>query len=137
MPGPRGRAPTSSATWQSLERDFRVVGRDDTVERRERAIVEFHHDALQRPQRRGDFEQMQVDGLIGAQHLTGGDAKGERVADLAGGSGDGDVDGLLHRSLQPRHMQQPLKRGADSRASGRANHAAASRHYLVGGAART
>jgi len=31
---------------------------------------------------------------IGTEHLTRGDAEKQRVADLAGGAGDGDVDGV-------------------------------------------
>jgi hypothetical protein len=69
---------------------------DDLVERGERAVVELHHHALQRRQRRRDLEQMQIDRLIGAEHLAGSDTEGEGVTDLAGSAGDRDVDGTLH-----------------------------------------
>jgi ABC-type sugar transport system substrate-binding protein len=34
--------------------------------------------------------------LVGTQHRAGGDAEGEGIADLAGGAGDCDIQGLLH-----------------------------------------
>ena len=40
-----------------------------------------------------DLEQAELDRRVGAEHLAGGDAEQQRVADLAGGAGDGDVDG--------------------------------------------
>ncbi len=52
MPGPRGRAPTSRADIAILESDLGVIGGDDLVERRECAVVELHHHALQGAQRR-------------------------------------------------------------------------------------
>ncbi len=78
------------------EGNFGIVGGDDLVERREGAVVELHHDALQAGQSRRDFEQMQVHGLIRTQHLAGGDAEGEGITDLTGGAGDRDVQGRLH-----------------------------------------
>jgi hypothetical protein len=39
---------------------------------------------------------MQIDGLIRTKHLAGSNAESERVADLASGAGDGDIDGTLH-----------------------------------------
>ena len=46
------------------------------------------------PMRRLDLEQAQHDGLVGAEQLPARDAVHERVADLARGAGDGDVDGV-------------------------------------------
>jgi hypothetical protein len=80
-----------------LEGDFRVIGRDDLVQQRERAVVELHHHALQRRQRRRDLQQMQVHGLVIAQQMTRGNAEGEGIADLAGGAGDRHGDGLFHQ----------------------------------------
>ena len=42
-----------------------------------------------------DLEQLQDDRLVGAEHLAGGDAEQEGVADLAGGAGDRDAEGAL------------------------------------------
>ena len=81
-----------------LERDLRVVGRHDLVERRERAVVQLHDDALQRSEGRRDLEQVQVDRLVRTEHLARGHSEGKRVADLARGAGDGDVDGGLHEA---------------------------------------
>ena len=62
---------------------------------REGAVVELHDHALERAHGRLDLEQAQHDGLVGAEQLARGDAEQQRVADLAGGAGDGDVDGGL------------------------------------------
>ena len=96
MPGPRGRAPTSSAYVGVLERDLRIVGADHAGEQRERAVLELHHHALERGLRLLDrqFQQLQDDRLVLAQHFAGGDAEQQGVADLAGGAGDGNADGV-------------------------------------------
>ena len=96
-----------------LERDRRVVGRDDAVQRRERAVGELHDDALKCAQRRGDLEEVQVDGLVGAEHLAGGHAEREGIADLARSARDGDVDWGLHEVsplviLGPRAGEGPI-----------------------------
>ena len=46
----------------------------------------------------GISSRLQVDRGVGAEHLAAGDAEEERVADLAGGAGDGDLDGGAHGS---------------------------------------
>ena len=44
------------------------------------------------------FEQLQDDRLVLAEHFAGGDAEQQGVADLAGGAGDGNANGLFaHR----------------------------------------
>jgi len=43
----------------------------------------------------GDFQQLQDDGLVLAQHFAGGDAKQQGVTDLTSGTGDGDANGLF------------------------------------------
>ncbi len=50
---------------------------------------------FERAERRRDLEQLQDDGLIGAEHRSARDAEQDAVADLAGGPGDGDADGIL------------------------------------------
>ena len=104
-----------------LERHARIVGGDDPVERREGAVVELHDHARELRQRRRDFEQVQVDRRIGAQHLAGGDAKGEGITDLAGGTGDGDIDCGFHRG----GLRTAEKRGRNSSRSAAAYRAAA------------
>jgi hypothetical protein len=78
------------------KRDSRIVGRHHPSERRERAIVQLHDDALQRPERRGDLEQVQIQRLVGAEHRAGGHPESERITDLTGSAGNCDIDGLLH-----------------------------------------
>ena len=41
----------------------------------------------------GISSRLQLDRRVGAEHLAAGDAEEQRVADLAGGAGDGDLDG--------------------------------------------
>ena len=48
------------------------------------------------------IEQLQRDRLVVAEHLPARDAEEEAVADLAGGTGDCDANGILHRSAPPR-----------------------------------
>ena len=95
MPALRGTEPTSSAHEVPSKAVLRSDGRHDVGQQREGAVVELHDDALEHLQRRLDLEQAQHDGLVGAEQLARGDAEQERVADLAGGAGDGDVDGGL------------------------------------------
>jgi len=66
-------------------------------QKREGAVLQFHHHALERLLRFlvGDFQQLEDDGLVLAQHFTGSDAKQQGITDLAGGTGDGDATGFL------------------------------------------
>ena len=81
-----------------LERDARIIRADHAGEQRERAVLELHHHALERGlgllQRQ--FEHLQDDRLVLAEHFAGGDAEQQGIADLAGGAGDGNTDGLFH-----------------------------------------
>ena len=71
----------------------RIVGRDDARKRIERTIVELHDDALQGIQGLRYLEQLQDHGLVVAEHLPGGNAKSELIADLAGSPGDRYANG--------------------------------------------
>src|SRR6185436_4966962 len=82
---------------------LQVSGGDDAGEGGESAVVELHHHALQRRQGGLDLDQLQDHGLVGAEHVAGDDAKGEGVADVAGGSGDGYANGTLH-AVPPRRI---------------------------------
>ena len=95
MPAVRGRAPTSSATLVPSKACAGVGGDVDAREQREGAVVELHRGALGGLERRLDLEQAQAHRGVGAEQLAGGDAEQQRVADLAGGAGDGDVDGCV------------------------------------------
>src|SRR5256886_16061690 len=78
------------------EREARVVGRHHLPECWKRAVVQFHHHALQRRERRGDLEQMQVHAPARPEQRARGDTEGEGIADLSGGAGDGNVHGGWH-----------------------------------------
>ena len=71
----------------------RVVPDLDLGQVREGAVVQLHHHALERRQRRGDLQQAQLDRGVLAEQVAGGDPEEQAVADLAGGAGDGDLDG--------------------------------------------
>jgi hypothetical protein len=48
---------------------FRIVGCDDRLQRGKRAVRKLHEDALERAEGRGDFQEVQPDRRIRAQHL--------------------------------------------------------------------
>ena len=101
MPCLRGTAPTSSAQFTPLKPSSRLGGGHDALEQRERAVVELHADALQRGHGLlvGDFDEVQDDRLVRAEHGAGGDAEQEGITDLAGGAGDRDANGCrVHSS---------------------------------------
>ena len=56
-----------------LECNFWIVGYYHASQQRECAVVEFHGNAVQGAQSRGNFQHLQNDRLIGAEHLAGGD----------------------------------------------------------------
>ena len=80
----------------ALERLRRVVAGLDAVQQRERAVLELHHDAVQRAERGRDLEHRQDDRLVGAEQITACDAEDEAVTDLTGGAGHCDSNGVFH-----------------------------------------
>ena len=123
MPGPRGRAPTSSATLAPSKARLGVVVDVDPGEQREGAVVELHRRALGGLDRVGDLEQAQLRPAVSGPSIwPRGDPEQHRVADLAGGAGDGDLDGmsltrgshLLELSaLTPSPLQVLVDRGEE------------------------
>ncbi len=91
MPGPRGRAPTSSARLTPSKITAGSLPICDAREVGERAVVELHDDALEGLQRGLDLEQPQLDRAVRAQQRAAGETEEQAVADLAGGAGDGDL----------------------------------------------
>ena len=77
MPGPRGRAPTSSAYVGVLNATIGSAVRDHAVQQREGAVVQLHHHALERLL--GflvrDFQHLQDHRLVLAEHFAAGDAE--------------------------------------------------------------
>ena len=80
----------------ALEAFVKRGGRDNTLEEWKRAIIELHDDAVERLEGGLDLQQVEDDRLLRAEHRAGGDPEQERVADLPGGTSDGDTDGRLH-----------------------------------------
>ena len=72
----------------------------DLIQQWKRAIVQFHHDTLQRLESRRDFDQMQFDWLIRAKQAARGDSGKQGVSDLAGRAGDSDFYGRFHRGFE-------------------------------------
>ena len=84
---------------------FIEVGRrHHTLEQRKRAIVQFHDDALERAERGRNFDQMKYERLIRSEHRAGGDAKQERVTNLAGGAGDCDFNRSFHGAISHKRF---------------------------------
>ena len=81
-----------------LEAGGRVARLHHVDEERERAVIQLHADALERVHGLfdRDFEELEDDGLVGAEHLARGDAEQEGVTDLTCGTSDGDANGLFH-----------------------------------------
>ena len=79
-----------------LEGYASVIGRDNTGEQRESAVIELHHYTLQCTQCRRNFQQLQNNGLIRPQHIASSDAEGQCITDIAGGAGNGDTDRIFH-----------------------------------------
>ena len=75
----------------AVEDLVRVRADLDARQQRERAVVEFHHDTLERLERGLDLEQTQLDRAVGPQQRAAGQAEQQAVADLAGSAGDGDL----------------------------------------------
>jgi hypothetical protein len=74
----------------AVEGLHRVVVDLGRREQREGAVLQLERRPLGGLHGVGDLEQPQVDLLVRAEHLPGGDAKQQRVADLPGGAGYGD-----------------------------------------------
>ena len=77
-----------------LEGYLGIVGGHDAGHGRKGAVVQLHDHAVEGAQGRGDFQQLQNHRLLRAEQVAGGDAEYKLVADLAGGTGDGDADGV-------------------------------------------
>ena len=87
---PRAHQQRDVHAVEGLARVVEDLGRG---EQREGAVLQLQRGALGGLDGVGDLEQAQVDLLVGAEHLAAGDAEQQRVADLAGGAGDGDGGG--------------------------------------------
>jgi hypothetical protein len=72
---------------------FFEVGRtDDLSEEGVGPIFEFHHDPFEGLFGLGDFEEGEVDGLVGAEHTALGDHEDQGIADVSGCACHGDFD---------------------------------------------
>jgi hypothetical protein len=97
MPCLRGTDPTRSAQFTPLKPSLRSAVGTTPLQQRKSAVIEFHHHALQRGQRRFDLHQVQDDRLVRAEHGSGGDPKEEGISDLPGRAGDRYTNGGVHK----------------------------------------
>jgi D-aminopeptidase len=88
----RGTEPTSSAQSAPLKPSSRSAVATISLQQRERAVVEFHHHAVERRQCRLDLDHPQVDRLVGAEYRTRCDAEQKCITNLAGSAGNGYGD---------------------------------------------
>ena len=99
MPGPRGLAPTSRHQLASLKPTFGIVGQHrcpcSSGNAQSSSSIATPSSAFMRLLDR-HFDQLEDDRLVGPEHRAGGDAEEQGITDLAGGSGDGDANGLFH-----------------------------------------
>ena len=94
-----GDAADEEGPVHAAEGFVHVGSGDDALEEREGAVVEFHDDALEGWEGGFDFEELEDDRLIGAEHGAGGDADEEGVSDLTGSAGDGHANGGFHEVI--------------------------------------
>ena len=106
-PGPPWPCADQKCHVAVLEGRAGVVGRDDPAQRRECAVVQLHDHARERGQRRGNLEQVQVDRLVGAEHLSRRYSEGKCIADLARRTGNRDIDGGFHGFSEDRFSGRP------------------------------
>ena len=101
MPFVRGPRADQQRDVHAVEGVVRVVVQIEPAQQRKGAVDQLHRDALERAHRRRDLQQPQIDRLIGAEQLPGGDAKDEAVADLPGCAGDCDSYWFLLTDSSP------------------------------------
>lgn len=82
-----------------LETDLQVVGTDDFSEKREGAVSQLHGDTSESFLGLWDIDEVEDDGLVLAEHITVGNSEQQWVADLSGGTSDGNSDGLFSLGL--------------------------------------
>ena len=75
----------------ALEAFVQRSGGHDSLQQGKRAILELHDHAIKGGKRRLDFDQMQDDWLVRAEHGAGGDPKKQGITDLPGCTGDRDA----------------------------------------------
>jgi hypothetical protein len=103
-----GRARTGSnqqADVGILESYIRVIRRKSSGEQWERAVVEFHDDALASLLRLREIKHLENDRLVFAEHFAGSDAEQQAVADLTGCAGDCNANWGFGHGQAPMEKQ--------------------------------
>ena len=101
MPGPRGRAPTSRARL-TPSKIFSASAPISTPARVGNAQSSSSMTTPSSAFRAGlDLEQPQLDRAVGAEQRAAREAEQQAVADLAGGAGDGDLEGTWSSRTTP------------------------------------
>ena len=90
-----------------VAKTFIEIGRRyHRFKQRERAIVQFHDHAFERAEHGRNLDQMKSERLIGPKHLSGGDAKQERVTNVPGGAGHSDFNWSFHGAISHKHLAE-------------------------------
>ena len=91
-----GHAAHEQSPVCAVEAFVQIACGDYVVEQRECAVVQLHLHALQRLHSGLYFNEVQLHGLIRAEHVTAGNSEQKGVADLSGGSCYCNSDGFFH-----------------------------------------
>src|SRR5205823_5284652 len=83
----------------AVEGPTRIIADVDAAEQRERAVLQLHGGALGGLDGLRDLQQAELHRSVRAEQLAGGDPEQQRVPDLTGSAGDGDVDGGLGHAI--------------------------------------
>jgi len=99
-PGTARASANQQGDVDAIEGDVWIVADVDARKQREGAVGQLHRRPLGGGERRRYLQQTERHRRVGAEHRPARDAKQDRVADLAGGAGDGDFDGIrAHQSF--------------------------------------
>ena len=67
--------------------------------------MELHHHPLQGADGGRNLQQIEIDRLVGSEHLARRDSKGERISNVSGGAGNGDDEWLFHGTTLNANQQ--------------------------------
>jgi len=87
-----------------LETNSRVASADNSMEKRESAVIELHLNTSKLFLSIWKIDQMKNDWLIRTKHFTVGDSEGDSVTNVSGSTGDRDSDWSLPLSFRSNEV---------------------------------
>src|SRR5206468_76870 len=75
-------------------------------EQRERAVIQFHNDALERIEHRRNLNEIKCKRLIGPEHLPRGDSKQKRVTNVTRRPGYRDFNRSFHDAIRHKRLTE-------------------------------